>query len=361
MKPRKKLILTLILLVFCLLIRFYASNETRVENAYSNRIFPKIGEALRHIFGSIPLSAGDFIYGGFVIFIIWKVFGFLIGLLRKQRQWKEIRSKDNLLSLLLFCAVVYLYFNIAWGINYNRKGIAWQLGLKMEKYEVAELREMNCLLIDKVNESKRALIQSKAVYPDNKALFKRVEKAYTKLGKEFPFLACDPPSLKSSLWGWFGNYAGFTGYYNPFTGEAQVNTTVPKFLQPYIACHEVAHQVGYAKEMEANFVGYLAAANADDTLFQYSCYLDLFMYTNRNLYLQDSNAAKLYRKDLSPAVLSDLKEWIEFNRKHRSFIEPVISWAYGKYLQSNRQPQGILSYDEVTAFLLAYYKKFGRI
>ena len=140
-----------------------------------------------------------------------------------------------------------------------------------------------------------------------------------------------------------------------------MNTTVPKFLQPYIACHEVAHQVGYAKEMEANFVGYLAAANADDTLFQYSCYLDLFMYTNRNLYLQDSNAAKLYRKDLSPAVLSDLKEWIEFNRKHRSFIEPVISWAYGKYLQSNRQPQGILSYDEVTAFLLAYYKKFGRI
>mgnify|MGYP001019840226 CR=1 FL=1 len=244
MTARKKLILTLILLVFCLLIRFYASDETRVENGYSNRIFPMIGQGFSYILGSIPLSVGDFIYGGFVIFITWKVLSFLIGLIRKQRKWKEIGRTDTLLSFLFFCWVVYLYFNIAWGINYNRKGIAWQLGLKMQKYEVAELREMNCLLIDKVNESKRALVKSNAVYPDNKALFERVNKAYIKLGKEYPFLACDPPSLKSSLWGWFGNYAGFTGYYNPFTGEAQVNTTVPKFLQPYIAYHDLAHQVG---------------------------------------------------------------------------------------------------------------------
>lgn len=361
MKSRKKLILLLILLVFCLLIRVYSSSEIRVENGYSNHIFPAIGERLRRLFGSISISIGDFIYGGFVLFIVWKLVGFLVALAKKQRQWKEIVSRYNILRFLIFCSVIYLYFNLAWGINYNRKGIAWQLGLKTSTYEVAELRDMNCLLIDKVNQSKRALQHSNAGYPDNKALFERVAKAYSKLGEDFPYLACDPPSLKSSLWGWFGNYAGFTGYYNPFTGEAQVNTTVPKFLQPYIACHEVAHQVGYAKEMEANFVGYLAAANSNDTLLEYSCYLDLFMYTNRNLYLLDSNAAKLYRKDLSAAVLRDIKEWREFNLKHRSFIEPFISWAYGKYLQSNRQPQGILSYDEVTAFLLAYYKKFGRI
>jgi hypothetical protein len=79
------------------------------------------------------------------------------------------------------------------------------------------------------------------------------------------------------LWGWLGNYVGFTGYYNPFTGEAQVNTTVPKFLQPFTASHEVAHQLGYAKEMEANFVGYLAASHSTDTLFRYSVYLDLFL------------------------------------------------------------------------------------
>lgn len=163
------------------------------------------------------------------------------------------------------------------------------------------------------------------------------------------------------MWGWLGNYTGFTGYYNPFTAEAQLNTTIPKFLHPFIACHEVAHQLGYAKEMEANFVGYLAAANSDNSLLHYSVYLDLFVYANRNLYFTDSTASKIYRDALSEAVVADLKEWSRFNKNHQSIAEPIVSWVYGKYLQGNEQPDGVLSYDEVTAFIIAYYKKFGRI
>jgi hypothetical protein len=34
---------------------------------------------------------------------------------------------------------------------------------------------------------------------------------------------------------------------------------------------------------------------------------------------------------------------------------------YGKYLQNNQQPSGILSYDEVTGLLIAYYKKNGTL
>jgi hypothetical protein len=39
----------------------------------------------------------------------------------------------------------------------------------------------------------------------------------------------------------------------------------------------------------------------------------------------------------------------------------MITWAYGKFLENNEQPQGILSYDAVTGFLMAYYRKFGEI
>ena len=98
------------------------------------------------------------------------------------------------------------------------------------------------------------------------------------------------------MWGWLGNYSGFTGYYNPFTGESQVNSTVPVFTIPYTACHEVAHQLGYAKEMEANFAGYLAASTSDDNFFRYSVYLDLFRYANRNLFLLDCRGSVLHAK-----------------------------------------------------------------
>jgi hypothetical protein len=205
------------------------------------------------------------------------------------------------------------------------------------------------------------LINGHTVYPSSKKLFAAVQENFTAIDSIYPFLQYDHRSLKTSLWGWLGNYVGFTGYYNPFTGEAQVNTTVPKFLQPFTASHEVAHQLGYAKEMEANFVGFLAASASRDTLFRYSVYLDLFLYSNRNLRQIDSASAQYYSKQLLPAIKNDIQEWRTFNRRHKNPVEPVIRWMYGKYLESNQQPQGVWSYDEVTSFLIAYYKKFGRI
>jgi hypothetical protein len=77
--------------------------------------------------------------------------------------------------------------------------------------------------------------------------------------------------------------------------------------------------------------------------------------------MTDSVAAKNYREQLIPDVKTDLREWKEFNKKYRNPVEPVFRWIYGKYLERNQQPQGVLSYDEVTGFLIAYYKKYGKI
>jgi hypothetical protein len=362
MKLQKKLVIALFLFLCCLWIHWYSSNESRVENGYSTGFSPLFSGFLRSFLGKIPVSIGDILYGSLLIWLCWKSFVFFRKLLKKGRvASRKQYLLASCLKVFVFCCSVYIIFNIFWGINYNRKGIAWQLGLKMEKYNKDDLEDMNALLIQKINESKTALIANKANYPSNAKLFSMVTEAYKNVSATYPFLHYGNSSIKSSLWGWLGNYTGFTGYYNPFTGEAQLNTTVPKFLQPFVACHEVAHQLGYAKEMEANFVGYLAANASRDTLFQYSVYLDLFTYANRNLYIMDSAAAISFRKALDSAVITDLKEWIEFNRKHQSFVEPVVRWVYGKYLQGNSQPQGLLSYDEVTAFIIAYHKKFGKI
>jgi len=361
MKPSKKTVIFLFLLIASVLIHFYSRGEARVENGYSTRFYPAFARLLRAGFGNIPFSIGDFIYGGFVGWLTWKMIRGVQWLKKKQYRLEKGWVRSFLTSLLIFCGWVYVLFNLFWGINYNRTGIAAQIGLRMEQYDQRDLRELNGLLLEKVNTAKMALVARPAPYPGRSALFERVNRAYQTASSAYPFLQYKPVSIKSSMWGWLGNYTGFTGYYNPFTGEAQVNTTVPAFLQPFITCHEVAHQLGYAKEREANFVGYLASVASADTLLHYSTYLDLFMYANRNLYLADSAAAKTFRKALIPEVKKDLTEWITFSRKHKNSIEPLISWVYDKYLQGNRQPQGVLSYDEVTAFLIAYYKKFGRI
>ena len=87
----------------------------------------------------------------------------------------------------------------------------------------------------------------------------------------------------------------------------------------------------------------------------------MFSYANRTLYFADSTSALQFRKMLSPKVILDFKERRKFNDAHRSFIEPIINYLYGKFLEQNQQPMGMLSYDEVTAFIIAYHKKFGTI
>ena len=361
MQLKKKLILVAVLLLCCISIHFWCSDGQRVEEVYSLAIFPFISQFLRSCFGWLPVSIGDIFYAAAVIYLIIKLWKAIRYIFRKNKTGVKEKLKAVAVSIIIRFCIIYIVFNIFWGINYDRIGIAEQLKIDVKEYSVDDLKNINLLLAEKVNVSKQALLRKKNPYPSNAALFSMTETAYKKVAEKYPFLQYRHASLKSSMWGWLGNYTGFLGYYNPFTGEAQVNTTVPEFTQPFTACHETAHQLGYAKEMEANFVGYLAAVASPDTLFHYSVYTDLFSYANRSLFFADTAASAVYRKMLIPEVIADFKERRKFNLAHTGFAEPFIRAIYGKYLESNRQPMGMLSYDEVTAFIIAYYKKFGTI
>jgi Protein of unknown function (DUF3810) len=364
MRYRKKGLFAGILLIIAILIKWYSASAARVENGYATWFYPSLSKFLRLLFGWLPFSVGDILYGLAVLWLLIKLVKGIKLLLQKKATWKG--TGWRMYKLALIALIVYVVFNSFWGINYNRQGIAYQLGLKTDTVNYNDLKQTTALLIEKLNITKLYLINNKTQYPSNKELFKKVDAAYSNAQKQFPFLLYKPVSLKSSLWGWLGNYTGFTGYYNPFTGEAQVNTTVPKFLQPFIACHEVGHQLGYAKENEANSVGYIAALHSGDSLLLYSTYFDLYNYAARELYFQafiqkDTLLIKDYPSRLLPEVKNDLKEMRAFFNSNRSAVEPMIRSGYNFYLKNNNQPLGIKSYDAVTAFLIAYYKKFGTI
>jgi uncharacterized protein DUF3810 len=359
MMNRRFWVKTVLLFLFCVAIHLFSASHLRTEIYYSNGIYCPISKLLRTFSGLLPYSIGDIIYGILFVWIIIKIVELIGHLIRgdaKPGYWEAILSK--LIRIVLW---IYIVFNIFWGINYNREGIAYQLGLPERKYTIDDLKQLNGLLLQKLNESKKALLQNPDSFQNNNELFNKAIASYGEAAKKYSFLTYKDPAVKSSMWGWLGNYLGFTGYYNPFTGEAQVNTTVPIFLQPYTTCHEMAHQLGYAKEDEANFVGYLSASASTDTFFRYSVYLDLFLTANRNLRVADSLSAKVYRKQLLPEVVVDIKTWRSFLMQHDNPVEPLITWMYGKYLQSNQQPSGVLSYDEVTGLLIEYYKKYGTI
>ena len=349
----------IVAIVLIIGIKLFSSNHLWVENFYSCGFYVFFSKILRLLFGWIPFSLGDILYLLAFFWIIWEISKIIKKLIKKE--WTKKKTLQKTLKIVLLFASIYIIFYLFWGMNYDRKGIAFQLQLEPPDFDSADLFMIDNILLEKVNSTKNAVTKNHEKYPSTAQLILDAKNSYDEASKKFPFLNYDKVSVKSSLYGTMGNYLGFTGYYNPFTGEAQVNTTVPQMLRPYIATHEMAHQLGYAKENEANFVGYLAAVSSKDTLFHYSTYLDLFLYTNREIYYIDSLSSRNMMEKLNPLVREDLDELRQFNLAHQSFLEPVISWLYGNYLKLNNQPKGLHSYNAVVGMLIAYYKKYGKI
>ncbi len=347
------------LITSAIFIRWFSMYPFLVESYYTYGVYPLISKIQRFLFGWIPFSIGDLFYAFILVFFIIKLVRLVKAIFRRKFNtaylWKGIKQ------VIFFCLSVYVLFNLLWGLNYNRIGIARQLGLSMQKYSVEELDTLTAVLQRRLNDY---ILLTNSIQRDSfykkRNLFRESSEAYREVSPEHSFLEYSPKSIKPSLFSYAGNILGFTGYYNPFSGEAQVNTTVPVFTQPFIACHEIGHQLGYGKENEANFSGFLACRRHPSAAFRYSVYFDMYNYTIGELFRKDSVAAKNFVDSLHPLVKKDFKEVREFFNRYQNPIEPIISWMYSGYLKANRQPAGRETYSQVVAFLIAYQKKFGK-
>lgn len=346
------------LIVLTILIKWASWYPGWVERNYSHGLYPAIAKFQRILFGWIPFSIGDLFYGFLTLVILYKTFNLIKTII--QRKFNRQYFLTGLQQIIFFILFVYVFFNLFWGLNYNRKGIAQQLQLKVERYTLADLDTVTTIIQNRINYYAQFVTEAQRdSFDKKKMLFAGAADAYRDAALKYPFLKYTTRSVKPSLYSYLGNYFGFQGYYNPFSGEAQVNTTVPRFIEPYVTTHEIAHQLGYAKENEANFVGFLACRAYDNNAFRYSVYFDLYNYALTEIILQDTVLARSFQQRLHTQVKKDQKEFRDFFRRYKNPIEPIISWGYGQFLKANNQPSGKRSYNEVVTWLIAYYKKYG--
>ncbi|HEX2607509.1 MAG TPA: DUF3810 domain-containing protein [Flavisolibacter sp.] len=348
----------LFLLVLTLAIKCFSLNESLVERYYTYGFYPVISRLLRFLTGWIPFSLGDVLYLLAFVWLVWKVWRLLRVLIRKRA--REHFSALLLAKYLKLVLLIYVVFMGFWGLNYSRQGIASQLGLTVQPYTAEELYRLTAALQVKLNTYAAQEDSLKRLrLNDNRVLFRESISSYQSVKEEFPFLTYKVPSVKPSLFSAIGEYFGFTGYYNPFTGEAQLKTSVPVFVKPFILCHEIGHQLGYAKENEANFVAYLAGRKALDVDFRYSAYWDVYTYAARELSLKDSTRAKELKLTTHPRFRNDYRAYLAYLFHSQNYVEPVMSQFYDRYLRLNNQPKGKATYNEVVAWLVAYMRKYG--
>lgn len=347
------------LLIVSILLKVFSLNPVWVERYYTFGFYPVVSRFMRGLLGWVPFSIGDLLYFiafGWLIWKSWKIFRLLA-----KRQLKEYLSWTVFSKYLKLVLSIYIVFNLFWGLNYDRQGIAKQFGLEVKQYTPSDLYELTAALQKQLNLCATKVDSLKRLpLNDNQTLFTQGVAAYENASKKYPFLVYHQPSIKPSLLTFAGRYFGFTGYYNPFTAEAQIKTDVPVFTKPFILCHEIGHQVGYAKENEANFSSFLTGRVSDNVEFRYSVYYDMYTYAMSDLFIYNPLCFIDLKKSEHPQVKKDIKTYRAYILKSRNAVEPVMSIAYDRYLRMNNQPHGKESYNEVVGWLIAYMKKYGK-
>jgi hypothetical protein len=328
-----------------------------VEKFYSTCVYTWIAIVQRTITGWLPFSLGDILYAIAGLYLVMKAYHIIKLLIQRKasKQW----LKRAVGSAIRFVLWIYIVFNVLWGINYSRQGIGHQLGIQPVQYNKEEVEALVCTLVDKVNAARKVIPEDSLKSMRYHDIYEEAALAYDTTSKQWPFLNYTMPSAKKSMYSSVSHYIGFSGYYNPFSGEAQVSTDLPNILVPYIACHEMAHQLGYASESEANFVGYLACSKSKNPYFIYSVYMDLYKYAATELFFKDFYTSHGW--ELDSLVRKDFLRIRRFFNKRSNRVSPVMSSMYNQYLKANNQQRGIESYNDVVGLLIAYQRKYGKI
>ena len=354
MKIRKRnLYLAIFLVVQILLMRWITQYPQAIEDYYSNGIYPVISSFFRILLGWIPFSIGDLL----IFYFVFYTLRFIYRLFKTRFR----RFGHKLIGIVAFFSVIYFCFYLFWGLNYYRQPLSKNLGYETSDYSTEELRRLSEYFIDQLNTAQLRITQSDTIKVENpysqRKMYNLAREGYDSLAQSYPQFTYRFGTAKSSLMSWVQSYNQTSGYMNPLTGEAQVNWRIPKTGYPTTVCHEMSHQIGYAAENEANFIGFLAALHNKDIYFQYAAYRMATVYSISELRKRDPEQYNEVIKNINEGIFKDFKAANDFWDQYENPLEPFIKKGYNAYLKSNNQEKGIQSYNYVVDLFIKYYKK----
>lgn len=334
-----------------LLINWFVLDMDRVEQAYSRGFYPLYQYLPKFLFGLVPFNLGDLLYAafiGFMLFLLFRIIKLLF-----QRFYKK--SLFTLAILVGFILSLYVFFHVAWGINYYRVPVSKQMELNLDTI----LQEDHLRILDQhilvANELRDRLDLS---HIDQAAVDREIE-AMMRADATFPMLSKTQVKVKYPLSSTLIAYFGTSGYLNPFSNESQVNALIPRSSYPFTAAHELAHQMGIGFEDECNFIAYVKLKDHPKAWYSYAAYYESLQYLLRSLYWVDQGLFEAYKKKLSVKVRQDLEADRRFWESYTGWLTDLSGLFYDQYLKHNNQKEGMARYGMVSRLIIAYEKKAG--
>lgn len=297
------------------------------------------------VFSHLPFSVGDIFYITVIFLLLFLIVKSLIGSSKRKAQ----------ASIFIVLNVLFFLYQIFWGMLYYQRPLIESLSKGNVTNEEAKRLTWKYLNLCKehrpfVDESQQGIFHINDI--------KNLEYQILKEQKNMPRFLNQKEytgihSIKECLLGTAMSYTGISGYYNPFTAEAQYNPNLPSTILPFTMAHESAHQLGYAREQEASFIAFLIAKESKDYNLRYSTEYTVLKSLLRRLTYEEPDFCKVIVQHFTPAMLRDLRYEEKFNEEHSGIASQFFGITNNIFLKSNQQ-EGSVTYSYFLDLLIRY-------
>ena len=305
------------------------------------------------LFSAVPFSVTEWV----ILFLVALGVVLLIVLLVRliRRRWaKAYRTGMTILSV---SAALFALFCLWWGVLYYSDSFTEQAGLERRDVSVQELETVTKYFAAQANTlAERTERDGNGVCAmDKDAIFRRSADIYEGAEQTFPCLAAPAVRAKPVVLSRLLSYIHYTGFFFPYTAEANLNADSPVCLLPSTIAHELAHLRGVAREDEANFCAVVACMESGDDEYRYSGALLAYIYLGNALYSADYDAWHEVYSSLSEAVRADLTANNAYWKQFETPAADVSEKVYESFLQTYGDDRGMQSYGACVDLLTVYY------
>jgi hypothetical protein len=250
-----------------------------------------------------------------------------------------------------YLAWVYVWFYIAWGLNYFREDFFTRTQTTYVPFSSEHFQSFLDAYTDSLNAS---WVPIETI--DREVVKEAVQEGYrelpTRFGLTTPGTYLHP---KTMLFSRLMSGVGVMGYMGPFFTEFNLNGQLLPVQYPATYAHEMAHVLSISNEAEANLYSYLICTSSSVPEIRFSGYFSLLPYVLSNAYVAlDKDSFEAWKKRLRPEIKDLYNEKVAY---WQSLYSPLIGEAqgvvYNLFLKGNKIPAGTANYSEVIALLIA--------
>jgi hypothetical protein len=332
-----------------------------VETYYSQNFYHYLVRWMATVNKFVQLSLGELLIAGIIGWYVLWTFWYLSRAMRREASIIEV-FKILFLQLAWVVSIGFALFLLMWGLNYQRMPIAERLDLEQRGDGREEIVYVGRRIVDAVNAnySTRELQLASGNSQLTMSLPKLNQAIETGFQQEAMLGAASQGGLSDPKPLYFSNVATWLdirGIYIPYTGEATYNVRVPDCDLPFTLAHVKAHQRGYAREDEANFIAYVVCTKSLEPYVRYSGYLHGLKVLDF-LARSDAQTAQTLKAQLLPGAAADVLTRETYWPKSRNeSVSPVVNGIINVYLRANRIRGGLKNFSEDTPLIVNYMLK----